>query len=83
MPLNKTNMKTILKQNGHLRLEGDEETEDLRTALYFLRKHTYAECKRPDLGIPIESLIPDISALAPRATRIRNVQNVDTSKERL
>lgn len=84
MAIHKNSMKAIIMNNGHLSLEGDETTEELRTALLNLRKHTYAICQRPGLGTPIEVLIPDISVIgAVRSTRIRNVERVATSQERL
>jgi hypothetical protein len=83
LPIHKSSMKVIILRNGHLTLEGDETTEELRTALLNLRKHTYPECHRPGLGTPIESLLPDVSVLAESRTRIRNAQTVATSKERL
>jgi hypothetical protein len=83
LPVYKNTMKKIILRNGHLTLEGDETTEDLRTALLNLRKHTYSKCHRPGLGTPIESLLPNVSVLAVSRTRTQNVKTVATSKERL
>lgn len=63
MALNKAHMKTIIKRHGHLVIEGDETTNDLRVALYHLREHTWTRCHKENKGVPIESLIPDISVI--------------------
>lgn len=76
-------MKAIITANGHLIQEGDESPEELRIALIHLSRHTLHKCMRPDLGVPIETLIPNISALAPASSRSRTVKNVAISKERL
>lgn len=65
MAIAKSMMKFIIVQNGHLRLEGDETSEELRMALIHLRGHFPAECQKPGLGIPIEKLLPDITVLTP------------------
>lgn len=85
MAVNKTHMKTIIRRNGHLRLEGDETIEELRIALLYLRQHTYLRCAYPGMGTPIEALIPDISVLAVSSTRTKNVKTrtVDIKHERL
>lgn len=71
-------MKEIIRQNGHLVLEGNETTEELRVALMHLWvTHSSAECHRPDIGIPIEVLIPDLAWLMP-AKRGRPRKNVET-----
>ena len=80
--ITKATAKMIIVRNGHLQLEGDESVDEMREALYNLRKHTYNKCARPMLGTPIEVLLPDISALAP-THKPRNVQRVDATKERL
>lgn len=59
MGLNKAHMKTIIKRHNHLVLEGDETTQELRSALFYLREHTWTKCHLENKGIPIESLIPD------------------------
>lgn len=83
MALTKAHMKTIILRNGHLGLEGDESIDELRTALMYLRQHTYQKCVYPGMGTPIEALIPDISVLTAKSTRSRNVKNVVTKRERL
>lgn len=85
MTVHKRVMQNMIVKNGHLVLEGDETTEELRTALYNLRRHTYANCRRPYLGMPIESLLPDISVLAVRSTRSKSAKtvNVDMSGEKV
>jgi hypothetical protein len=72
-------MRNAIRQNGHLKLTGEETKEDLRTALLYLRQHTYSKCTNPALGTPIEALIPDITVLTPASTRSRNVHTVDMS----
>ena len=83
--MHKTHMKTIIRRNGHLVIEGDETTDELRTALLYLRQHIYLKCEYPDKGIPIEALIPDISVLAVRSIRTPNARTrtVDIRHERL
>lgn len=81
MPATVLMMRRYIKANGHLILEGNETKEELRLALLSLRKHTYAECKRPHFGTPIEALIPDISVLAPPSTKKRVVQTVEITDD--
>ena len=85
LAVNKTHMKTIIRRNGHLRLEGDESTDELKDALFFLRAHTYQRCAMPEMGIPIEALLPDISVLVarPMSTRNARTRTVDIRRERL
>lgn len=78
----------LIRLNGHLLLDGDETMADLRDALIFLTDHPSTECKWPDYGIPIERLIPDITALKvgktiPKSTKPRRVVNVDMRNESL
>lgn len=85
MALTKAHMKTIIRRNGHLEIVGDESIDELRTALTYLRQHTYQRCVYPEMGTPIEALIPDISVLAVKSIRSRNAktQTVATKRERL
>lgn len=86
MAIHISRMKEIIRKNGHLVLEGDEKTEELRTALIHLWvTHSSAECHRPALGIPIEDLIPDLSWLQrSKVGRPRKrVETVDTSTDSL
>jgi len=76
LALHKNLMRSIIARNGHLQVVGDETTEELREALYNLRKHTYAKCHHPYTGTPIESLLPDISVLAVRSTRSKSARTV-------
>jgi hypothetical protein len=78
-------MRMIIRENGHLIMDGTETKEELRTALLYLRQHTFMVCHKPGIGTPIDALIPDISVLAPSRTKRRNVRtiNVDLSDERL
>lgn len=81
--MNIVRMRKIIEAHGHLVLEGDETKPELIEALQNLRKHTYSECRKPYLGTPIDSLLPDISELMERSTRIaRPVRNVDMSGEK-
>ena len=80
--MHKTHMKTIIRRNGHLRLEGDETTEELAMALTYLR-HDHPTCDMFGAGIPIDMLIPDIGVLAVRSTRTKNVTTVGIKSERL
>jgi hypothetical protein len=76
-------MKMLIRKNGHLVIEGGETAEELRLALIFLRGHFQSECQRPELGIPIETLLPDITVLAPnkKARPARVVQTADISTD--
>jgi hypothetical protein len=78
-------MQKIIRLNGHLVLDGDETTEDLRIALIFLSvSHPPEQCKWPEYVVPIDKLIPDISVLQPgKSTKSRRVTNVDLSDENL
>jgi hypothetical protein len=78
-------MKKIIRANGHLVLEGDESTEDLRQALIYLCGHFPIECQRPELGTPIGELIPDITWLAPRKVppKRRSVKTAAISTDKL
>lgn len=79
LALSRYMMTKIIRENGHLVLEGRETTEELRTALIHLRTHFLSECQRRDLGTPIETLIPDITVLAPakRGRPARSVRDVE------
>lgn len=82
MALTKMAMQTIIIQNGHLRLTGEETAQELRDALIALREHTSSVCQRPMLGIPIEELIPNVSVVSPAApVRKRRAVTVDMSDE--
>jgi hypothetical protein len=59
--------RKLIAQHGHLVMEGDEPKEELMTALIFLRQHTFKHCHRPDIGTPMEKLVPDVSVLYPSA----------------
>jgi hypothetical protein len=85
LALNKTHLKTIIRRNGHLRLEGDETKEELQIALIYLRGHTWVKCRNPYGHTPIESLIPDISVLGGLSTGKGNAKRktVDITSERL
>lgn len=76
-------MRRYIKANGHLTMDGTETKEDLRQALINLRAHTYGECRYPDLGTPIEALIPDPSILTVNTSKKRRVTTVDMSAENL
>lgn len=80
-----TYMRAVIRQNGHLVLEGKETKAELLEALRNLRKHTYEMCHRPGLGTPIEALIPDTRALDGSSGRRQNayVVNVDLQSESL
>lgn len=73
--------------NGHLIMEGDETTDELRDALIFLSSGH--NCRWPDYGVPIEKLIPDLRVLAKSSSKTgkprksRTVTNVDISAENL
>jgi hypothetical protein len=78
-------MISIIQRNGYLIVTGEESPAELRTALLYLRQHTYVKCWHPDSGVPIESLLPDIGVLTVRSTRSKNAptQSVTTKDERL
>jgi len=81
---NRLMLERYIVANGHLVMEGNETTTELREALLYLRQHTYRNCHRPELGTPIEVFTPDISVLVGKSTgRPRLVRSVDTSGERL
>jgi len=80
---NRIMMERYIKSNGHLILEGDETTSEIREALLYLRQHTQMHCMRPEFGTPIEAFIPDISVLTGNSTgRKRHVQNVELPREK-
>lgn len=83
MAIHKASMKSIIKRNGHLILEGNESKEDLRIALIYLCGHFRTECHRPELGTPIEELVLDITWLTPdRPARPRkSVKTADISTD--
>ena len=85
MAIHKRHKVTIIKRNGHLIVTGDETTEELNQALLYLRSHTVNKCYQPHAGIPIESLIPDVSVLTVKSTRSKNAktQNVIIKHGRL
>lgn len=85
MPLTKVHMRTIILRNGHLVIDGSESADELREALINLRQHTFMKCSRPNLGTPIDSLIPDVSVLVVKSGKKKNVKitTVDMSDERL
>lgn len=73
-------MRSVIRQNGHLVLEGTESREELRVALLYLRSHTFRECHQPELGTPVEALIPRVELLYPPArTRVTST-NVKLSE---
>lgn len=78
-------MKQIVEDHNHLRLEGNETTEELRTALAFMVvDHPSSMCRWPQYAIPIETLIPDITELLTvKSGDTRPVKNVDIHGERL
>lgn len=85
--LAKRTMQRMIIANGHLVMDGDETTDELRDALIFLS--TGHNCRWPEYGVPIEKLIPDITVLAKsgkkpgRPRKSRTVMNVDISDESL
>jgi hypothetical protein len=83
LALHKNHMISIIRRNGHLVLEGDETTDDLKLALLYLRPHTIDKCRRYDLGVPIETLIPDISVVTAKSIGSRNVKTAAIRGERL
>jgi hypothetical protein len=84
MSMSVVRMRGIIRVNGHLEMEGDESKAELTEALLHLRKHTYDVCKRPGLGSPIDTLLPDIAELTERAmTPRRTTRNVDMSGSKL
>jgi hypothetical protein len=76
-------MMAIITANGHLVLEGDETPQELRIALIHLSRHTIEKCMHPEFGAAIETLIPNISVLAPAPTKTRSVKNVAIKGERV
>lgn len=82
MAMHKNHMRSIVRRNGHLVVEGDETSEELRMALTFLRRHTIDKCHAPHMGMPIEALIPDTSVLAVKSTKSARA-TVDIRSERL
>lgn len=85
MAIDKRQMRSIIKRNGHLIQTGEESIEELREALIHLRRHTLMTCQRIHLGTPIEMLLPDITVLMARHTRSTNAktQTAVIRKERL
>lgn len=79
LALSKNTLIKIIRENGHLALEGNEKIGELRIAVIHLRTHFLSECRHSDLGTPIELLVPDITVLAPakRVRPARRVQDVD------
>jgi hypothetical protein len=81
---NRLQLERFILVNGHLRLEGDETTVELREALLYLRQHTYRQCRYPEFGTPIGAILPDISALLGSALgRPPRAKNVATRGGRL
>jgi hypothetical protein len=84
MSMSIVRMRGIIRVHGHLEMEGTESKAELVEALQNLRKHTYAECRKPYLGSPIDALLPDISELTERAmTPRRPTRNIDMSGEKV
>jgi hypothetical protein len=85
LPMSSVYMRLIIRENGHLLLDGTEKRDDLKEAILNLyRYHRYSQCRRPDLGTPIECLIPEEYAVTEKYSRKRrNVHNVDMSRPRL
>lgn len=67
-------MRNIIKNNGHLILEGNESKDELAEALINLRHwHSGSKCHRPTIGTPIQILIPDTAPIyAARSVRARD-----------
>jgi hypothetical protein len=77
-------MAQILREEGHLIVEGNETREELRDALINLRDHTYTECHMPFGTVtPIELLISDFRVINPGRTKSKYIVNVDISSEGL
>ena len=76
MSLSSPMLRAIIREHGHLQLDGTEKIQDLRDALMFLSQHTHDKCHRQHYGEPIESLLPDLTALAPRTYAKKSVTNV-------
>lgn len=86
MALVRSQLAMMIRKNGHLILEGDETTDELRTALMYLSVcHGQADCHRPGLGIPIDILLPNTNALVERSPRRPPAKKriVDIKSERL
>jgi hypothetical protein len=75
-------MRNIVRSNGHLVLQGDETKDDLLEALINLRHyHPDNKCRRPQLGTPIQILIPDTATLyLSKAVRRRPVTDIETKR---
>ena len=81
---NRLQLERFIVANGHLVLEGNETSVELREALLYLRQHTYRNCHRPELGTPIAAIVPDIESLTGKSLgRPRLVKNADIRGERL
>ncbi len=65
---NRLQLERYILANGHLQLEGDESTVELREALLYLRQHTLSHCQHPELGTPIGVIVPDITELTGTST---------------
>lgn len=76
-------MRALIRENGHLVLEGTESVAELREALLNLHTHTIGKCRFPALGAPIASLVQSVGELEAKSTRRKNVVSVDLSGESL
>lgn len=71
MAVPKTVCRAILIKDKHLRLEGDETADDLRTAIEYLKLH---KCV-PYPGIPVDVSLATHFALGTRIGRYPNAPN--------
>jgi hypothetical protein len=59
-------LRRFVTADGHLVMEGDETSDELREALRNLWNHGPAECQQHGIGIPVQFLIVDKSILVPK-----------------
>jgi hypothetical protein len=62
-------MKKLIRENGHLVLEGDETKDELLEAIVHLRRHTYDHCLNGSMGKSMQVLVPNPDVLYTPARR--------------